>query len=260
MTPMHLAMRLLIDGVVVVPDVVTGDELKRMSDAFEKRTVELGKRHMTWEEMEHIPDLVRYIGHPNLLAVVELFIRHFGEDTVFCNCSGMRDVFNPDPASLAKVKATDFSDLRTAPVGWHDDVMGMRNPFAPGLQTGLNSLIYLDDTYADNGAYVAAMGSHHLSTIVDNKPIHPQRDMVLDHCELKPLPVKAGSVIVSRTHHWHGVIAPQQRRRVMLQTFGGKSFYAQQEGHTQLSEQAISFIPAERRRFLTSYAEMGAAR
>jgi hypothetical protein len=70
---MHLAMRLLIDGVVVVPDVVTGDELKRMSDAFEKRCGELGKRHMTWEEMEHIPDLVGYIGHPNLLAVVEPF-------------------------------------------------------------------------------------------------------------------------------------------------------------------------------------------
>jgi ectoine hydroxylase-related dioxygenase (phytanoyl-CoA dioxygenase family) len=144
-------------------------------------------------------------------------------------------------------------------VGWHDDVMGMKNPKAAGLQTGLNSLLYLDDTYADNGAYVAALGSHHMATAADNKPILCPREMVLDHCELKPLPVKAGSVIISRAHHWHGVIEPQQRRRLMLQTFSGKAFYAQQEGHTQLSEEALSYIPADRHRFLTSYAEMGAA-
>ena len=39
----NLAMRLIIDGCVVVPDVLVGDELKAMQDAFVVGLVMLGR-------------------------------------------------------------------------------------------------------------------------------------------------------------------------------------------------------------------------
>jgi ectoine hydroxylase-related dioxygenase (phytanoyl-CoA dioxygenase family) len=145
-------------------------------------------------------------------------------------------------------------DLRTAGVGWHDDVMGMKNPNSDILQTTLTSLLYLDDTFADNGAYCTAIGSHHLAgATFDKKPILAKPEFVLQQCELRPLPLKAGSVIIHRGHNWHGVIPCKQRRRLVLQTFSTPEHYDLQIGHTQLSDATIALIPQAQHKYLTSY-------
>jgi hypothetical protein len=246
----NLAMRLIIDGCVVVPDVLVGDELKAMQDAFERRADELGKRWMAWEDISLVPEIAQYIAHPNLMAVVEPFVNHFGHAAVFSNSSGMRDSFDPQ----APIRPFTAGDLRAGPLGWHDDVQGMKTPCASFLPTAVSSLLYLDDTFADNGAYCTALGSHHLSYATpQNTPMMTPGEVVLDNCELKALPLKAGSVIIHRSHSWHGVVPPRQRRRLVLQTFCARALYDLQVGHTQLSEETTAMIPADRHRYLCHY-------
>jgi ectoine hydroxylase-related dioxygenase (phytanoyl-CoA dioxygenase family) len=132
--------------------------------------------------------------------------------------------------------------------------MGIKRPNAEFLPTALTSLLYLDETFADNGAYCTAVGSHHLAYAEGQKPIMPPGEIVLDNCELLPLPVKPGSVIIHRAHEWHAVIPTRQRRRVMLQTFCARSLYDTQHGHTQLSEETLALLPPGRDRYICHYS------
>lgn len=255
MNATNYAIRLIIDGYVAVPDVVTGDELEDMRAGFERQAAALGKRWMNWDEISEVPELVRYIAHPKLMAVIDAYLGHFGHEAVFANSSGVRDVY--DPAKPAKNVNT--SDLRNSPIGWHDDVMGMRHPNAKILQTTLTSLLYLDDTSVESGAYCAAAGSHHVSYADGEKPVMPPAATVLDNCELRPVPVTAGSVIIHRGHHWHGVLPVHRQRRLMLQTFSARDVYDLQEGHTQLSAASIALIPPGRERYICHYKTAEAA-
>jgi hypothetical protein len=248
-TTTDLVVRLIIDGYTVIPDVLSPDEIAAMHDAFESLAAHTGKRWFDWQDIATLPPFAAYIGHPRLMSVVEPFVAHFGHEAVFANASGVRDVFDP-----SKPVGKWSKDLKKG-LGWHDDVMGMKHPKASFLPTTLNTLLYLDDTFADNGAYTSAVGSHHLATVGPNdKPVHPPREMVLDHCKLVPVPVKAGSVILSRAYHWHGVIPPRQRRRVMLQTFCSRELYDMQAGHTQLGEETLALIPRKQQKWIMSYA------
>jgi len=250
MNATNYAIRLIIDGFVVVPDVLTPDEVNAMRRGFERRAAELDKRWMNWEEVCDVPEIVSYIAHPRLMEVVDAFMLHFGQEAVFSNSAGMRDVYD----SNKPVREFDWTDLRRAPVGWHDDVWGMRNPNAAFLPTALTSLLYLDETFADSGAYCAAAGSHHLAYAQDEKPIMPPGEVVLDNCELRPLPVKPGSVIIHRSHNWHAVVPTRQQRRIMLQTFCARASYDLQEGHTQVSDETAVLLPPGRHQYLCHYS------
>ncbi|MCX5662699.1 MAG: phytanoyl-CoA dioxygenase family protein [Planctomycetota bacterium] len=240
---------LLIEGCVVLPDLIIGPELKGLQDAFERRAKDLGKRHFNWEEISLVPEFVQYIAHPKLMAVVDAFTKHLGFDAVFANSPGARESYDPN-------SKYEPANLRHGPLGWHDDVMGMKTPNADILQTGLSSLLYLDETFADNGAYCSAVGSHHLAHATpDKKPILAKPAFVLDNCELRPNPVKPGSVILYRAHHWHGVVPPRQQRRLVLQTFSTRQHYPLQVGHTQLSAETLKMIAPERMKYITSYAK-----
>ena len=247
-----LVARLRIDGCVRIPGVVTGQELADMQAAFERRATELGIRWFNWEQLSLIPEFARYIAHPNLMKVVDAFVEHYGHEAVFANSSGARDAFDP------KNPGPDYNppNLRHGPVGWHDDVQGMKNPNPDMLQTTLTSLLYLDETFAENGAYSSAVGSHHLAGITtDHKPLIAKSDVVLDTCELRPIPVKPGDVIVHRGHHWHAVVPPRLQRRIVLQTFSTKKQYDIQMGHTQLSDATVALIPPERQKYLQWYSK-----
>jgi hypothetical protein len=246
-----LVARLLIDGCVRVPGVLSGRELEEMRAAFERVATRLGKRWFNWEEVCLEPEFVRYIAHPNLMAVVDGFVNHLGHEAVFANSAGARDAFDPK-----KPDKFDPPNLRRGPIGWHDDVQGMTKPNPDMLQATLTSLLYLDETFADNGAYCSAVGSHHLAGIsTDHKPIVANSDLVLDQCELRPIPVKPGDVIVHRGHHWHGVVPPSVMRRLVLQTFSTRKQYDLQLGHTQLSEATVAMIAPERKKYLQWYAK-----
>jgi hypothetical protein len=191
------------------------------------------------------------MAHPNLMKYVEAFECYMGEEAVFANSSGARDSY--DPANPGK--RFDPPSYRHGPLGWHDDVMGMKNPHADPLQYTMASLLYLDETFADNGAYCSAVGSHHLArATADKKPVLAKAETVLDCCELKPAPVKPGTVLLYRAHHWHGVVPMKQRRRLVLQSFSTRKHYDLQIGHTQLSEKTKAMMTPEQLKYVVSYA------
>jgi hypothetical protein len=187
------------------------------------------------------------------MEIATAFAAYQGHEAVFANSPGARDSFDP-----TKPVKYDPSSPRTGPLGWHDDVMGMKTPNVDILGACVSSLTYLDETFADNGAYCAAIGSHHLARVsADRKPVFANAELVLSSCELRPIPVQPGTAILSRAHLWHGVVPPRQRRRLVLQGFSTKAHYDLQIGHTQLSAASLALIPPDRHRYLTSY---GAAR
>jgi len=245
-----LVSRLLIDGCVHFPAVVTGSELQGMQDAFERRAAQLNKRWFDWNDVSTLPEFARYIAHPRLMSLVDAFVEHLGHEAVFANSAGSRDAFDPaNPGS-----PYDPPNLRHGPVGWHDDVPGMTNPNPDMLQTTLTTLLYLDQTFADNGAYCSAVGSHHLAGVTpDHKPRIAKKEAVFNACELRPIPVQPGDVILHRGHHWHGVVPPRTRRRLVLQTFSTRKQYHMQIGHTQLTPETVALIPPERHRYLQWY-------
>lgn len=246
----ELVVRLLIDGVVVIPQAITPQELASAEAGFERRAAELGRREMKWDDVKYVPELMGLLCHPALMAVVDGFCKRLGHEAVLAGTSGAREVYNP-----ARKERYDPPNLRHGNLGWHDDVIGMKNPNSDILQTALTTLLYLDETFADNGAYCSAIGSHQLAgATVDKKPVLADSDTVLDYCELRALPVKPGSFIVHRAHEWHGVVPPQQRRRVMLQHFVTRAHYDLQIGHTQFDDKTLSLVPQDRMKYFMTYA------
>ncbi|MCC7193393.1 MAG: phytanoyl-CoA dioxygenase family protein [Phycisphaeraceae bacterium] len=252
MDPQAAVVRLLVDGYVALPDILTGTELAALDAAFERRARETGTRWFDWETLDGIPEFVGYLAHPNLMKYVTAFAEYMGEEAVFANSSGARDSYNPANPGPSYEPA----NLRHGPLGWHDDVVGMKNPQSEAIQMLLASLLYLDETFADNGAYCSAVGSHYLARATpDKKPILAKPDFVLDNCELKPVPLKPGGVVLYRGHHWHGVVPMKQRRRLVLQSFTTRRHYNMQIGHTQLSEKSRALLTPAQKKYVTSYSQ-----
>jgi len=250
MNAQHLAFRLIVDGYVVVPDVIAGADMEDFSDAFESHAGKIGTRHMDFAGLAGSPRMLARLCPPKMMDVVDAFYAHYSQTTAFACCSGIRDIFDP-----AKYDASqpwpDYSDLSTASVGWHDDVQGVKEPSFRAMSTSLSSLIYLDETFADNGAYVTAVGTHHLANPGEgDRPILSPSSLVREHAELRHLPVKPGSAIIHRAHNWHGVVSARQRRRVMIHTFIARELYFEQPGHTVIEEEHLEHIPAERHKYI----------
>lgn len=255
MNTMDYVTRLIIDGAVAIPKLLTDAELASMRAGFERRAAELGKRNLNWDEIREVPELMSWILHPRLMEIVNAYCGHFRQQAVFANCSGIRDVYGPNEKRDFKPFDPTPHNLRYGSVGWHDDVVGMRTPDARMMDISLTTLVYLDETFPHSGAYCSAVGSHHLAAASpDHKPILATPELVLDHCELRPLPVKAGGVVIHRSHEWHGVVPVGQMRRIMLQTFTSREVYDLQVGHTQVSDATKKLIPADRHGQLCWYS------
>lgn len=245
---MSIAMRLVIDGYAVIPDAVIGDELQALRDAFEAQSAKLNERAFDWDGYRQSPGLLQYICHPNLMAVIDAFMARFDEQAVFTCCSGARDVYTGPP------ETDEPPDIRKA--GWHDDVVGMSNPLYTFTAESVSSLVYMDDTLIDSGAYCAAVGSHHLARRgPDDEAVIAPRELVFDHCALRQVPVTAGSIVLHRAHNWHGVMPPRQQRRLIITTFAVRRLYELQAGHTQLTDEDLARIPADRHKYITRYAD-----
>lgn len=249
--PTAIAMRLIIDGVAVIPGAVVGDELQNIRDAFELQADKLGSRAFEWDGFCQSPGLMQYICHPALMAVMDAFMAHFDQQCAFTCCSGARDVYEPsNETQQANARQPDIRN-----VGWHDDVMGMKNPLYTFTAESVSSLLYMDDTFENNGAYCTALGSHHLARRGPNdEALIANAQLVFDHCKLCQVPVTAGSIILHRAHNWHGVMSPRQNRRLIITTFAVKAFYELQRGHTQLTPDQIAQLPADRHKYITHYA------
>jgi hypothetical protein len=215
--PTKLAMKLLLDGFVVVPDVIVGDELNRMRDAFEREAARRGKREVPNEECAAVPEFAGIIGHPRLMPVVEAFMRHYGHEPALATLGLCRDIFTPgSPPPPPFQIPTDNCKVT------------LHNDGAPGgrvalsydtLQRGCACLFYLDDTYPDAGSIIQAVGSHHLSYRGDDGGvISPDIETVQDSCKLEFIGVKAGGVAIQRAFNWHNAGPPPRHHRRQIRT------------------------------------------
>lgn len=248
-----LAAKLIVEGVVRVPQVVDAATVAAAMAAFERLAAATGKRSFDWDAVSQLPEIVACLAPPKLTAVVDAFGAHFAEPMVFTNSSGVRDAYNgkrgPDDPAPPKTE-----------IGWHDDVRGVTVPQKPAMELGLTCLIYFDATFPENGAYYGAIGSHHLATYPPEHATDPKvgprfaaAELVFDVCELRAFPMQPGDAVIHRAHNWHGVMPPRQTRRVMLQTYGSASTYDLQLGHTQLSDASLALMDPARLRFVRHY-------
>jgi ectoine hydroxylase-related dioxygenase (phytanoyl-CoA dioxygenase family) len=193
-----------------------------------------------------------------LMEVVDAFFNFFGQQTTLCHHNGARDAgVRENYSAEDEAKMQGFSDLRNRG-GWHTDGTCLKDAPDTFAAITVTGLLYLDPTFAHNGAFIAAQGSHHLHFgfgTTDGKSKYPDPEFILDNCELRPLPVEPGGVLLFRGHTWHGVLPTHlKHRRLVLQCFCAKEFYDMMPGHN-FNESQADFLPSEKHRYLCSYRD-----
>ncbi|MDA0840273.1 MAG: phytanoyl-CoA dioxygenase family protein [Planctomycetota bacterium] len=251
----QLLVRLLIDGYVVIPDVLDADEIVEAREAFERKVKEHKAHGLSWVQLRSEESMVYGTCHPKLMAVIDAFESYYDQEAILCCHNGARDAGvreSYDEAEEARMTGFSADDLRNR-AGWHDDgtvLKGVRDVFST---TSVTALLYLDPTYAHNGAFITAVGSHHLHFSFGtrgDKPYYPDRALLLDNCELRPVPVEAGSAILFRAQSWHGVLPTHlKHRRLLVQCFCAKSMFYEMHGHNVFANEAAN-LPEEKHRYL----------
>ncbi|MDP6116649.1 MAG: phytanoyl-CoA dioxygenase family protein [Planctomycetota bacterium] len=251
----QLLVRLLIDGYVVVPNVLNADEVKEAQAAFECKAGEHETHNLSWAQLRSEEAMVHATCHPKIMAVVDAFVSYFDQEAVLCCHNGARDAGGRDAhdeVEAARMPGFGSEDRRKR-AGWHNDGRVLKDVRDAFSATSLTALLYFDQTFANNGAFVVARGSHHLHFSFGTKgeqPYYPDNDFLLDNCELRPVPVEAGSAIIFRAQSWHGVLPTHlKHRRLMVQCFCAKDLFYEMHGHNVFANEA-DFLPAEKHRYL----------
>jgi ectoine hydroxylase-related dioxygenase (phytanoyl-CoA dioxygenase family) len=251
----QLLVQLLIDGYVVIPNVLDSDEIEEARAAFERKAKEHEAHGLTWAQLRSEESMVHATCHPKIMAVIDACVDYYVQEAALCCHNGARDAGVRDAYDEAEeAKMTGFSpdDLRNRG-GWHADGTVLKDVRDVFSTTSLTALLYLDPTYAHNGAFITAVGSHHLHFSFGtrgDKPYFPDSNFILDNCELRPIPVEAGSAIIFRAQSWHGVLPTHLRhRRLMVQCFCPKSMFYEMHGHNVFANEA-AHLPEEKHRYL----------
>jgi hypothetical protein len=92
----QLLARLLIDGYVVVPDVLNADEVKEAQAAFECKAREHETHNLSWAQLRSEEVMVHATCHPKIMAVVDAFVSYFDQEAVLCCHNGARDAGGRD--------------------------------------------------------------------------------------------------------------------------------------------------------------------
>ncbi len=223
MTPKDYVMKLIIDGYVVVPDIFVGDELGQIRAAYERRTAVLGKRGFMWDKICTDPDLMQWYGHPNFIQYAKPFYEHYGHEIVIPPVGSYGDAHKPEGDPPQPV---DPQGVARGEYEMHNDPWLLTKTSYRSLAQGFGCLLYLDETFSDSGAFMAAKGSHNLTYVNENGlPVYPTWELVKEHCELSVVPVKAGSGIFQLAFNWHGATAARQTRRMCRFNFLPRGLY-----------------------------------
>ena len=252
----QLLVRLLIDGYVVVQNVLEPDEIEEARAAFERKAKEHEIHGPSWAQLRSEESMIHATCHPKIMAVIDAYEDYYAQEAVLCCHNGARDAGARDAydeASETQLTGFNYDDLRNKG-GWHADGTVLKDVRDVFSTTSVTALLYLDNTYANNGAFITAVGSHHLHFSFGTrgeKPYFPDADFILDNCELRPIPVQAGSAIIFRAQSWHGVLPTQlKHRRLMVQCFCAKALFYEMLGHNIFATEAEPF-PEEKHRYLT---------
>ena len=255
-----LAVQFIMQGYAVVPDVIVGDELEAIRDAFERLASRLGKRAFTPAEIETAPELVNFIGHPRVMPVIEAYMGHFGHEPAIAWLQLCRDIFNPElPPPPPFDIATDGKTL-----GLHNDAsnaMANRLSFHT-LSLGAVAFVFMDDTYPDAGCLLQSPGSHHLTQASpDGCVISPSKQFIKQHCSVEFVAAKAGDVVLQRAFNFHGVGPPPRQKRRQLRTdYTPMALYdkialdGRTGMHQQFARETIDLLPSERHRYFCGSA------
>ncbi len=247
MTATDHAMKLIIDGYVVVPQAFDADQVRAIRDAYERRCNQLGRRDLSWDDIRPDPDLIRWVAHPKTMAVVEAYTKHFGHEAVVASCPVMRDGAAPgagprtiDPQAVAR------GDI----AGIHDDAQ----PAIPYsvMETGCAMLLFLDDTHAHSGAFIVAPHTRQFTRVdEDDNFVKTDWEMVRRYCNPTVVPVKTGSMIFLRPYTWHAGSSAAGHRRVYHYAFTTRAQYDQcAEHHGVFTQSDLANIPPEQHRFI----------
>ena len=255
MDAIDLAVQFIIQGYVVVPDVVIGSELEAMQDAFERLASSLGKRNFTPGEIETAPELVNFIGHPRVMPVIDAFMGHFGHEPAIAWIHLCRDIFNPaSPPPPFDMSNDNYKQ------SLHTDASNAL--VFNALNCSVAAFLWLDDTYPDAGCLLQVAGSHHLTQPApDGCIIAPSKQFVREHCSVEFVAAKAGDVVLQRSFNFHGPGPPPRHKRrqlradyVPLALYHDVSPDRSQVLHQQFSQETLNLLPRERHRYFCDSA------
>jgi ectoine hydroxylase-related dioxygenase (phytanoyl-CoA dioxygenase family) len=255
MNATNLAVQFIMQGYVVVPGVVTGDELEAMRDAFEHLASRLGKRNFIPEEIVTMPELVNFMAHPGLQPVLDAFMGYFGHEPAIACVHLCRDIFDPTRAPVPPAGAGDIPTT----LNIHSDVgSGLDSSLSfDVLNLSIASFLFMDDTYPDAGCLVELPGSHHLTQpSAERGVLSPSKQFVKEHCPLDFVAAKAGDVVLQRGFNFHATgPEPRQKRRQIRVDYTPATLYhaislnGRRDMHQKFSAATLSFLPTERHRY-----------
>ena len=257
----EIVTRLLIEGYVIVPQVIEGAEIEAMRNAFESLAARVGKRSFTPEEILTEPTLLRFIAPPRLMPVLDAFFAHHGHEPAVAWLLLCRDIFDPEAPP-----PPPFDVARDGKRIWlHNDGSPGRVPLAfDVLNQGCATFLFMDDAEPDAGCLVQAPGTHHLSRPApDGSVISPHRQFIRDHCDYVFPRIRAGDVLIQRAFNFHAPGPPPRRhRRTIRADYTPKALFHRMllDGrrslpgvHEEFPEHAIASLPVERHRvFVTA--------
>lgn len=243
------AMRLIIDGYVVLPDAIVGAELEGIRDAFEGLAAKLGTRTFAPTDVETVPEFLNFIGHPSVMPVVDAYMDFYGEEPAVANLHLCRDAYEPGASSGVVTGGHLHND------GSNAAEMGLSYE---ALHKGVTVHVYLDDTFPDAGGFAIARGSYQLTRpTAEGSARSPNRELVFKHCPMECLHAPAGTVVLVRSFTWHGAgFPPNQKRRQLRADYTPKRLYDAMDlsgefcYHQRLSDEAVAMLPDDRRRYV----------
>jgi hypothetical protein len=179
---------LAVDGVTIVPDVLTRGEAAEALDALWSASEESQRRGVP----AHIPALDPNASNVRVFDLIDLdplfgqLIAHPTADAIVGGLLGRDYIVSNFTANIARPGSE--------PMVVHSDLAAvMPAPWTAPLSC--NVIWCLTDVYADNGATLHIPGSHHVRTLAD-LPDDP-----IDH--MVPFEASAGSLVVMEGRIWH---------------------------------------------------------
>jgi ectoine hydroxylase-related dioxygenase (phytanoyl-CoA dioxygenase family) len=203
------------DGYLVLPGILTAEQVAAMNAVLDRLAVEEGDRAGT--EVHQEPGTVRL---SNLVNKWDGFDICFSHPRVL---SGIAQVLGGDLklSSLNFRSALPGSGLQ----GLHCDWSG---PVPAGDYHVCNSIWLLDDFSPENGATRVVPGSHQW----EKTPQQTMEDASAPHPDEVVLTAPAGTVVIFNSHTWHGGTL----NRSSLPRRGMHSYFCRREHPQQLDQ------------------------
>jgi len=193
------------DGIAILRNVLTSDEVEAVREDFDSANADLGKGsgepgvrdRLVGEKLLAYPNLAALYSHPKIINVVSEMLN---EPTPFL-WMAITNRYNPEHVGVRK----------------HSDAIKgtLSVPF-----TRQAMAVFLDDVDPESGSLTYVPGSHHRHFIDPDDPDRqaPTQDEI-DAGDYVPTTVNAGDVVFRVPEVWHAVVPIYRLRRYVTGTY-----------------------------------------